>query len=92
MCVCHNCTPSHEKETHYIIYRWIQNLSGRVFIIISNPSNLFYGRYCPETGHDWKKRPKMAGFWNICHTYRYIIQSKFQTKVESDEIHFIGEF
>ena len=50
--VCHDCTQSDEKETQHIVYHWIQNLSSRVFVIISNPSNLSSGRYCPETGYD----------------------------------------
>ena len=50
-----------DKGAH-IIYGWKRNLSSSVAIYISNLSDQLSGRYCPETGHDWKKPAKISLF------------------------------
>ena len=53
-----------DKGVH-IIYGSKQNLSRSVQIYISNLSDQLSGRYCPETGHDWKKPAKNGIFSEV---------------------------
>ena len=53
-----------DKGAH-IIYGWKRNLSSNVQIYFSNLSDQLSGRYCPETGHDWKNPAKNGIFSEV---------------------------
>ena len=57
-----------------IIYQSKRNLSGKDNFVKRNLSGQVSGRYCPETGHDWKKPAKNGLFLEVsgkCYTHPY---------------------
>ena len=56
------------REIHQygrIIYQSKQNLSGKDYFVKRNLFGEVSGRYCPETGHDWKKTAKNGLFLEV---------------------------
>ena len=55
-------------------YRLLGNLSGQVEFMFFYLSGQLSGRYCPETGQDWKKPAKIGLFLEVfanIHTVLY---------------------
>ena len=53
----------------HTIYQTKHNLSGKDLIYKGNFSDQLSGRYCPKTGHDWKKPAKNGLLLEVFGTF-----------------------
>ena len=61
----------------HTIYQTKHNLSGKDLIYIWNLSDQLSGRYCPETGRDWKKPAKNRLFLELFATFHTLSDTVF---------------